>query len=165
MALTPPLLGVGARERGTPEAGAPERRSLGAATPVDLAVVIVSYQCRDLVVACVERLASIGADCRVEVVVVDNGSTDGTAAALEGRCRVIPLGYNSGFSTANNVGFAATDSRHVLVLNPDTLVDRGALDALVAFLDSHPNAGVVAPDLVNPDGSDQYFIKIISEKL
>ena len=155
MALTPPLLGVGARERGTPEAGAPERRSLGAATPVDLAVVIVSYQCRDLVVACVERLASIGADCRVEVVVVDNGSTDGTAAALEGRCRVIPLGYNSGFSTANNVGFAATDSRHVLVLNPDTLVDRGALDALVAFLDSHPNAGVVAPDLVNPDGSDQ----------
>ena len=121
----------------------------------DLAVVIVSYECRDLVAACVERIRSLGTDCTVDVVVVDNGSADGTEAALAGRCRLIQMGRNSGFSTANNAGFAATRSRHVLVLNPDTLVDPGALDVLVAFLDDHPDAGVVAPSLVNPDGSDQ----------
>lgn len=126
-----------------------------AAVTADLAVVIVSYECRDLVVACVERIGATNPACSIDVVVVDNGSADGTDEALADRCRVIQMGRNSGFSTANNVGFAATDSRHVLVLNPDTLVDRGALDTLVEFLDDHPNAGVVAPSLVNPDGSDQ----------
>ena len=67
----------------------------------DLAVVIVSYECRDLVAACVERIRSLGTDCTVDVVVVDNGSADGTEAGLAGRCRVLQMGRNSGFSTAN----------------------------------------------------------------
>ncbi|MEZ5372647.1 MAG: glycosyltransferase family 2 protein [Microthrixaceae bacterium] len=121
----------------------------------DLAVVIVSYQCRELVVACVDALEAAPTRCSYEVVVVDNGSSDGTEQALAGRCRVVQMGRNSGFSVANNAGFAATDSRHVLVLNPDTIVDPGALDALVGFLDAHPEVGMVAPRLVNADGSDQ----------
>ncbi len=86
---------------------------------------------------------------------VDNGSTDGTVEALGSRCRVVAMGRNAGFSVANNAGFAATRSRHVLVLNPDTLVDPGSLDLLVDFLDAHPEAGLVAPRLVNTDGTDQ----------
>ena len=128
---------------------------MGGGEPVDLAVVIVSYECRELVTACVDRIASIGWRHSVEVVVVDNGSTDGTDKALTGRCRVVQMGCNAGFSVANNAGFAATRSRHVLVLNPDTLVDDGSIDLLVDFLDEHPGAGMVAPRLVNPDGSDQ----------
>lgn len=121
----------------------------------DLAVVIVSYRCREMVLACVDRILSTPWRHRIEVVVVDNDSNDGTLEALGPRCAVVPMGRNAGFSVANNAGFAATSSRHVLVLNPDTLVDPGSIDLLVDFLDSHPDAGVVAPRLVNTDGSDQ----------
>lgn len=121
----------------------------------DIAVVIVSYQCRDVVLACVDRILTTSWRHLVEVTVVDNGSTDGTVEALGDRCGVVAMGRNAGFAVANNAGFDATASRHVLVLNPDTLVDPGSIDLLVDFLDTHPDAGVVAPRLVNADGTDQ----------
>ena len=123
--------------------------------PCDVVVIIVSYECRDLVVACVERITTTRWRHQVDVLVVDNGSTDGTQAAISDRCPVVQMGLNAGFAVANNTGFAMSRSRHVLVLNPDTLVDAGSIDLLVDFLDAHPEAGVVAPRLVNPDGSDQ----------
>jgi GT2 family glycosyltransferase len=128
------------------------------APPIDLSVVVVSYHCRDDVLACVDSIAACPDHARVEVVVVDNGSTDGTldALALQApQVRTIAMGTNAGFSRANNVGIARSDGRHVLVLNPDTRVEAGALDALVGFLDDHPDAGVAAPRLLNPDRTDQ----------
>jgi N-acetylglucosaminyl-diphospho-decaprenol L-rhamnosyltransferase len=125
---------------------------------VDVSVVIVSYHCRDDVVACVESVYGSRPNLRFEVTVIDNGSTDGTRELLEDRvpeARLIPMGTNAGFSKANNVGMAHARGRHVLLLNPDTLVKPGALDLLADWLDAHGTAGVAAPQLLNVDGSDQ----------
>ena len=122
-----------------------------------MAVIIVSYHCRDHVVACVDQVLASVLDHRVEVIVVDNASADGTEEALAGRAgvRVLQMGRNAGFARANNRGIAASTGRHVLVLNPDTLVEVGAIDRMVDWADDHPWAGVVAPALVYPDGRDQ----------
>jgi GT2 family glycosyltransferase len=131
----------------------------GAASLTDVSVVIVSYRCRDDVLTCVESLAGAHSEAlRVEVLVADNGSTDGTLEALATRfphVRTIDMGENAGFSRANNAAIARAEGRHVLVLNPDTRVEAGALDTLAGWLDEHPTAGVAAPQLLNPDRTDQ----------
>jgi N-acetylglucosaminyl-diphospho-decaprenol L-rhamnosyltransferase len=128
------------------------------APPVDLSVVVVSYHCRDDVLTCIDSIDRARGDLEVEVIVVDNGSTDGTIAALAAAAphvTTMAMGSNLGFSRANNLGINRAHGRHVLVLNPDTRVEPGALDHLVAFLDEHPRVGVAAPRLVNPDMTDQ----------
>ena len=129
-----------------------------ASEPVELSIVIVSYECRDHVLACLESLDRVGSSRRFEVIVVDNASSDGTVAAIEQRwphVQVVAMDVNAGFARANNIGFARARGRFVLVLNPDTRVEPGALDELTAWLEAHPRAGVVAPRLVNVDGTDQ----------
>jgi N-acetylglucosaminyl-diphospho-decaprenol L-rhamnosyltransferase len=125
----------------------------------DLAVVIVAFRCRDDVLASVGRVLETVLQHRLEVVVVDNDSRDGTTQALAdrfGEVRVLPMGRNVGFGRANNAGIAATTARNVLFLNPDTLVEPTALDTMVAWLDGHQGAGVVAPRLLHADGTDQH---------
>jgi GT2 family glycosyltransferase len=127
---------------------------------VDLSVIIVTYNSCALTLACV---ASVLAECAAgglacEVIVVDNASTDGTLAALRARTpdvRVLPQRANLGFARGNNAGLAAAHGRYLLLLNSDTEVRRGALAALVAFMDKHPAAGACGPMLLNPDGTLQ----------
>jgi len=128
-----------------------------ASTP-DVTVIIVTYHCRDHVLACVDRTLASVLDHTLEIVVVDNGSTDGTLEALaenHPEVRVVPMARNAGFARANNRGIAESAGRYVLILNPDTLVEVGAIDVMVDWADDHPWAGVVAPALVYPDGRDQ----------
>ena len=92
------------------------------------------------------------------MTVVDNGSGDGTVEAVAGRSDgavALDLGHNTGFAVANNVGISRGSGRYVLVLNPDTVATPGAVRTLVDFADAHPDAGVVAPQLLNSDGSPQ----------
>ena len=124
----------------------------------DLAIIIVSYHCRDQVLACVASVLETVLNHRLEVMVVDNDSRDGTITSLHREfpeVEVVEMRYNAGFSCANNRGIAATSARHVLVLNPDTIVEPTALDGLIDWLDDHPEVGVVAPRLVFPDGRGQ----------
>jgi N-acetylglucosaminyl-diphospho-decaprenol L-rhamnosyltransferase len=128
------------------------------ADEIGISVIIVSYHCRDEVMACVESLLASRPTRRVEITVIDNGSTDGTLEFLRQRApevQVVPMGTNAGFSKANNVGMSRALGRHILILNPDTIVEPGALDTLADWLDSHDTAGVAAPQLRNADGSDQ----------
>jgi N-acetylglucosaminyl-diphospho-decaprenol L-rhamnosyltransferase len=138
-------------------------RADGATVPsaervADVLVAIVAYHCRDDVLACVESVRRSVQGIDVDVVVADNGSDDGTVAALAEHpavARVLDLGRNTGFAHASNRAIESGSSRTILLLNPDTTVEPRAIDAMAAFLDEHPDAGVVAPRLVNPDGSDQ----------
>ena len=130
-----------------------------AGNPVaDVLVAIVSYHCRDDVVRCVESVRSATTGLAVDVVVADNGSTDGTVAVLTEHpagVRVLDLGRNTGFAHASNRAIESGRSDAVLLLNPDTTVEPGAIEVLASWLADHPGVGVAAPRLVNPDGSDQ----------
>jgi len=125
----------------------------------DLSVVIVSWNVRDLLARCLQALLSdqVRGDLKLEVIVVDNASTDGTVDALrrfEG-IRVVEARENLGYGRGNNLGFCAARGRRWLVLNPDTIPLPGSLDALVRFADTHPRAGLVSPRLQNADGTVQ----------
>ena len=91
----------------------------------------------------------------VEWIVVDNGSTDDSAAVATelGAARVIELTDNRGFGAANNVGFAAARGQYVAFINPDVTVDYADLPALAARIDD--GGGLVSPQLINPDGTLQ----------
>jgi N-acetylglucosaminyl-diphospho-decaprenol L-rhamnosyltransferase len=124
----------------------------------DLSVLIVTFNSRVFVGDCVAAVDATVREHAYEIVVVDNDSHDGTAAFLRAEfpnVRLIEMGRNAGFSTANNRAFAASSGRHVVLLNGDATPMPGALDTLVSFLDEHPEAGIAAPRLENPDGSDQ----------
>ena len=129
-----------------------------AAVPTpDLSVIVVNWNTRELLRECLRSLAACGAPA-FETFVVDNGSTDGSVAALEREhdgMRWIPNRENVGFARANNQALTLATGRYVLLLNSDTRVAPGALAALVAFMDAHPGAGACGPRLVNPDGTLQ----------
>jgi GT2 family glycosyltransferase len=124
----------------------------------DLSVIIVSFNTRELTLACVQSVFAAMGDLALEVIVVDNASTDETVAALRATCahvRIIANSRNLGFARGNNAGLAATQGRYLLALNSDTLVQPGALRALVNFMDAHLDAGACGPMLLNEDGSLQ----------
>lgn len=124
-------------------------------------VALVSFNTRDLLAACLESLQA----CLLplHVVVVDNASADGSAALVRTRFPhvvLIEAGRNLGFAAATNLAIQTLRREHpaleyVLLLNPDTVVRKGAIETLVAFLDAHPRVGIVAPRLLNPDGTLQ----------
>ena len=130
---------------------------------VDLSVVIVNWNVRDLLHRCLHSifanlpLANLHT-CRLEIIVVDNGSTDGSPQMVREafpQVRLIANPDNRGFPAANNQGIEVSRGRYVLLLNPDTEVVGDALATMVAFADAHPDVGVVGPQLLNPDGSVQ----------
>ncbi len=125
----------------------------------DLSVCIVNWNTRDdLEKAIASTMGDVGV-LAVEVVVVDNGSTDGSADMVRERfpsVTLIEAGQNLGFARGYNLAAEHASGRHLLMLNPDTEVRAGALAALVGYLDAHPETGAVGPRLVNPDGSLQH---------
>ncbi|HEY3158709.1 MAG TPA: glycosyltransferase family 2 protein [Vicinamibacterales bacterium] len=93
-----------------------------------------------------------------EGVVVDNASIDGSPAAVEtfaAHVRMINNGTNAGFARGVNQGVAATSAPYVLIMNPDCRLMAGAIGALRAVLDAHPQCAIVGPRILNPDGSVQ----------
>src|SRR5258706_2068852 len=124
----------------------------------DLSVVIPTFNTASMTLRCCRAvLASM--PLSTEVIVADDGSTDGTAELL-GReapgVTVVRLESNSGFAPAANRGASATDGRIIVLLNSDAVVEEGALKAIVAAFDADPTLGVVGARLVNEDGTAQW---------
>lgn len=120
-----------------------------------LSIVVVTYNSVEHIDACLGSLARHPPGTGHEIVVVDNASPDGTAAAVRQRwplVRVIDAGANVGFARANNIGIRQTSGALVLLLNPDTEVRPGTLDRLVAVLETRPEAAVAGPRLLDRDG-------------
>ena len=118
-----------------------------------MAVAVVSYNTAQLLHDC---LASIPDGTRV--VVVDNGSTDGsiemTRTAFPS-VRLIVSEQNAGYGAAANRAIAACGQPYVLLLNSDTVLKPGVIDILTSYLESNPHVGVAGPRLLNPDGTHQ----------
>ncbi len=125
---------------------------------LDLSVLIVSYNTRELLSSCLASLRDAVGSCSYEVIVADNASSDGSVAMLRSDwpdVAVIEMGSNAGFGRANNAAMSRASGRHILLLNSDTEAFPGSLEQLVRFLDEHPDAGVAAPRLLNADLTDQ----------
>ena len=120
-----------------------------------LSIIIVTYNSRAHIERCLDPLARHPPLLTHDTVVVDNASADGTAAFVRERwpsVQVIDAGSNQGFARANNIGIRHTAGELVLLLNPDTTVGAGSLDALVAALDARPDAAVAGPRLIDGSG-------------
>jgi GT2 family glycosyltransferase len=119
-----------------------------------LSIIIVSYNARADLERCLESLHASPPAAPHEIIVVDNASSDGSAAAARtwSKVRVIETGANLGFGRANNVGIRASGGEHLLMLNSDTIVPPGAIDRLIAELTRHPDVAVVGPRLVDGEG-------------
>ena len=124
-----------------------------------LSLVVVNFNGGVLVSASVA--AALACPAVEELVLVDNGSTDGSLQALRGvaasnpRLRLVETGSNLGFARAVNRGLALAGGRLLLLLNPDCLVDQAALERVAAVLDSDPSAGMAGCRVLNPDGTEQ----------
>jgi GT2 family glycosyltransferase len=126
---------------------------------LDLAIVIVSWNCREYLSGCLRSIASSGTQSGYTVIVVDNDSDDGTVAYVREAfpsVRIFGNTRNVGFAAANNQGMRGTQSRYVLLLNPDTVLQQGSLDAMIRFMDEHADAWAAGPAILNPDGSRQH---------
>ena len=120
-----------------------------------LSIIIVTYNSAAYIDSCLTSLVQHAPVVDHEVVVVDNASPDGTAATVRARwpgVRVIDAQTNAGFARANNIGIRQTFGPLILLLNPDTSVCAGALDAVVNELDARPDVAVIGPRLVDADG-------------
>ena len=128
---------------------------------IDLSVVIVSYNTRDLLRGCLRSVRdsqTLSPGLVVETWVADNHSPDDSAAMVAAEfkwARLIARADNAGFAAANNEALRQSAGRHVLLLNPDTVVRADALGQIVTFFDANPRTGGLGAKLVYPDGSRQ----------
>jgi GT2 family glycosyltransferase len=125
---------------------------------VDISVVIVGWNAKRYLELCLDSLYSAPPRRSMEVFVVDNASSDGSAEMIESRypqVKLIKSPVNLGFSKGNNVAIRQAQGRYVALVNPDVIVFPGCLDALADFLDENPRVGDVGPRVLNPDKSMQ----------
>ncbi len=123
-----------------------------------LSIVIVSFNTKKLLLDCLESVYQTVGDLNLEVIVVDNASTDGSPQAIKDQfpqVKIIANPANTGFAKANNQGIKRAGGEYVILLNSDTVVKSNALRRLVKFMDAHPQVGIAAPQLLNPNGSIQ----------
>ncbi len=141
---------------------------------LNLSVIIVSWNVRDLLrqclssvisnqysVASIQTSRSLKTDdwsLNTEIILVDNASADGTVEMLRAEfpdVRVIANTENAGFTRGNNQALAVAQGRYLFLLNPDTELRPGALQTLIDYMDTHPRVGIVGPQLFYGDGMPQ----------
>jgi N-acetylglucosaminyl-diphospho-decaprenol L-rhamnosyltransferase len=137
-------------------------RNLGEPMDPGLDVAIVAYRCEELLRACLASLRAHPSSRPMIVRVVDNDSEDGTAEMVEREFPEVALTRaprNLGFAAATNLAIGAGSAPYALALNPDTSLTAGALDRLLALMDSRPQIGICGPKLVQEDGAFDHAAK------
>ena len=125
---------------------------------MDLSVVIISWNTREMLRDCLDSVFAGLGDLDAQIIVVDNASQDGSPEMVRSafpRVELIENDGNRGFAAANNQGFEIASGRHVLLLNSDTIIHGDVLPASVAWMDDHPQAGVMGCRVLNDDGTLQ----------
>jgi GT2 family glycosyltransferase len=125
----------------------------------DLSICVVSWNTRTDLEQALTSVLDAPHQLSIQTVVLDNASHDGSADMVRRRFPLVTLiesVHNLGFAQGYNTAARHAAGRHLLLLNPDTVVKPGAPEALVEFLDAHPEAGAAGPRLLNSDGSLQF---------
>ena len=120
-----------------------------------LTIVIVSYNTRDTLVRCLKALHDSPLKVAHQIIVVDNASSDGTVDLIRTKwpsLRIIQMGFNAGFSAANNAAIDSSQSELVLLLNSDTVPAPNSIDNLVSALDNNSDVAAAGPRLINLRG-------------
>ncbi len=126
-----------------------------------VSIVIVSYNTRELLEACLTSVFTSVAGISFEVWVVDNASSDGSADMVEKRFPLVHCirnDANLGFARANNSAIRQAQGRYVVLLNSDTVMTPSALETITAYMDAHPDVAVCGGQLLNQDGTLQNSI-------
>lgn len=121
---------------------------------MDLAIIIVSWNTREILRQCLQSVFASQTTKKFKVWVVDNGSSDGSGQMIEDffpQIQMISNDDNVGFAHANNQAIKASSSDYVMLLNPDTVVEKDVVETLINFLENKPDIGAVGPRLLNPD--------------
>ena len=125
---------------------------------IDLTIALVNWNNRDYLRGCLESIETAKLPLACEIVVSDNGSTDGSLELLAERfpyVKVVQNGKNVGVARGNNECIRNSTGKYIYVLNNDTVVNRESIMAMVRRLDEHPQTGVSGGNLLNPDGTLQ----------
>lgn len=128
---------------------------------MDISIIIVNWNTRELLSNCLESIFKTVHDIAYEVIVVDNGSQDGSVTMLRSRypqVKVIENMENRGFGAANNQALRIMTGRYALLLNTDTVLQDNAVHELFTFMERNPEAAMACGQLLNVDGSKQNSI-------
>ncbi|HEY3490800.1 MAG TPA: glycosyltransferase family 2 protein [Candidatus Deferrimicrobiaceae bacterium] len=124
----------------------------------DVSVIIVNWNTRNLLMECLESFQEDMEQGICEVIVVDNGSSDGSAdavsAGIQG-CILLRQQENLGFARGNNVGIRRSKGRYVALVNSDIVAQKNCLKKMIAFMDQNPQVGLAGPKLLNKDRTYQ----------
>ena len=125
----------------------------------DISIIIVNWNTKDILRNCLESIFRTVATVTFEVIVVDNGSTDGSTDMVAGEfpgVRLIANKENLGFGVANNQALRTMHGRYALLLNSDTVLTERAVYELFSFMEAHDDAAMACGQLLNEDGSKQH---------
>ncbi|MCJ7534513.1 MAG: glycosyltransferase family 2 protein [Anaerolineales bacterium] len=125
---------------------------------MDVSIIIVNWNTQEIISQCLHSIYTSQTAKKFEVWVVDNGSSDASVKMITEsypQVRLIANEKNVGFAHANNQAFMQSSGENVMLLNPDTVVEKDVIENLVNFLDQTPDVGAVGPRLLNPDGTLQ----------
>jgi GT2 family glycosyltransferase len=128
---------------------------------MDISVIIVNWNTRDLLQNCLESIYKTIRDISAEIIVVDNASQDGSVVMLQEKhplAKVIQNTENRGFGAANNQAMHVMTGQYALLLNSDTILTDNAVAELFTFMETHPDAAMACGQLLNADGSKQNSI-------
>jgi len=119
-----------------------------------LSIIIVSYNTKELLVDCINSIEENLQQTEYEILIVDNNSVDGSVRLLKSKypnVKLIENNYNAGFAKANNQGLLLSSAEYILLLNSDTVILGEAIGTLVNFLETHQQAAICGPKLLNSD--------------
>ncbi len=135
---------------------------------IDLSIIIVSYNTKDLTRKCLENIKRYSNGVSLEIIVVDNGSKDGSTDMVSKEfpnIKLIKLNENRGFAGGNIPGMKKATGRYLLLLNSDAFFSGGVLENTINYMDNNPNVGILGCKLTDPDGGMQASARMLPSPL